>query len=687
MDSARLRRGGVLFALTVVYYLAGRFGLSLATVHQSATAVWPPTGIALAACLFLGTRVWPAIFAGAFLVNITTSHSVPASLLIASGNTLEALSGAWLVRRTGGGVEAFETAPGILAYAVSVVAASTIAATIGVAALLMTGLASRTDAVLIWLTWWLGDASGALIITPAIAFWIRTFAKWTWQKIAAAALALIVIVSITYTIFAGSIAARRLPLGFLIFPSLLWIALRFGPRETATAIIVISGIAVRGTIHGFGPFARNGANESMLLLQAFLGVTSVAALALASETARRRSSEAEVRRFNDELTARVEARTEDLERLHGRLVEAQHVAHIGSWEWDVPSNVVWWSEEMYRMYGLEVGTPVNYETFLDRVHPEDRPAIHATIWRSLQTNDPFSFEHRIVRPDGSVRVLSAHGRVATDQQGGVVRMMGIGHDVTDRKKAEEERMELLREQGARREAEEASRIKDQFLATLSHELRTPLNAILGWAQLLRDAGNDRLRQKAIDAIMRNVSIQAQLVSDILDVARIRSGTLQIEPQALSLTDVISGALDIIKPLLTTKNIQVSVSIAPQAEVVSADPQRLRQVFWNLLSNAAKFTSERGHVAVAADVTGDGIQITVTDDGPGIDEEFLPHVFEEFRQADGSLTRKYGGLGLGLAISHHLIRLHNGTITAGNRPEGGAVFTVNLPAAAAATHEV
>ena len=520
-----------------------------------------------------------------------------------------------------------------------------------------------------------------LILTPFFVFWARTpMNRWPWQRWAEAIAALAVVAAVGYVVFAGPVALRNYPLTFLPFPPLLWIAIRFPPRETTTAIVGLSLMAVVGTFNRIGPFGRGTLNESILLLQAFLGVMSVASLALAAESSRRRAIEAEVLHLNVDLTERVTARTEELQRLHGRLVEAQHVAHVGSWEWDIRQNAVWWSEELYRIYGLPMGTPVAYEEFLDLVYPDDRAMVATIIRRSLETIEPFAFEHRIVRAEGAIRTVSAQGRVVTSPDGTPVRMMGTSHDITDRKEAEEKRLELLREQAARREAEESNRMKDHFLATLSHELRTPLNAVLGWAQILRNAPSDeRLRGRAIDAISRNVSVQAQLVSDILDVARIRAGALRIEPHALTLTKVLNAALEIVTPMMASKQIEVTISVSPDADVIVGDEHRLQQVFWNLLSNAAKFAPVRGHVRISGSVCGDSVEVTVEDDGPGIDQAFLPHVFEQFRQADGSLTREHGGLGLGLAISYHLVQMHNGAMTAANRPQGGAIFTVRLPA--------
>ncbi|MGH9307904.1 MAG: sensor histidine kinase, partial [Vicinamibacterales bacterium] len=213
-----------------------------------------------------------------------------------------------------------------------------------------------------------------------------------------------------------------------------------------------------------------------------------------------------------------------------------------------------------------------------------------------------------------------------------------------------------------------------------HELRTPLNAIVGWAEILRKQElDDALRHRAIEAIHRNVTIQAQLVSDILDVARMRSGRLSIDPQPTRLRGIVDAAVEVMRPVIAEKRISVTVDI-PDDAVVRADAHRLKQVCWNMLSNAAKFVPPGGRIAVGGAPEGETVRLTIEDDGPGIPEAFLPHIFEQFSQADPSLTRQHGGLGLGLAITHTLVRLHGGSITAANRPAGGAIFTVRLPAA-------
>lgn len=264
--------------------------------------------------------------------------------------------------------------------------------------------------------------------------------------------------------------------------------------------------------------------------------------------------------------------------------------------------------------------------------------------------------------------------------GELIGHVGTVRDVTDRKQAEEERGRLLREQVARQEAERANRMKDEFLAILSHELRTPLNAILGWAKLLRTKKFDQATiEKALETIERNAKSQAQLIEDILDVSRILRGKLNLNFRLINLEPVIESALEALRPVADAKSLTLKTSCSPNAGKVQGDTGRLQQIVWNLLSNAIKFTPEGGKVEVRLEAAGDSVQVEVIDTGIGIKPEFLPYVFDRFRQADSTTTRSYGGLGLGLAIVRHLVELHGGKVKADNNPDGvGAKFTVLLP---------
>ena len=260
-------------------------------------------------------------------------------------------------------------------------------------------------------------------------------------------------------------------------------------------------------------------------------------------------------------------------------------------------------------------------------------------------------------------------------------------EIAERKQAEEERAQLLvREQAARAEAEQANRTKDEFLATLSHELRTPLSAILGWSHLVRSGKLDESQMsRAFETIERNARSQSQLIDDLLDVSRIITGKLQIEPRPVDLCGVIEAASDAVRPALEAKAIKFEAVMNSENCFVLGDPTRLQQIFWNLFSNAVKFTPEGGHVRVEIKHVDSAIRVSVSDTGVGITPEFLPYIFDRFRQADGSTTRIHGGLGLGLSIVKHLVQLHQGSVVVESPgKDHGSTFTVALPQASAAS---
>ena len=289
-------------------------------------------------------------------------------------------------------------------------------------------------------------------------------------------------------------------------------------------------------------------------------------------------------------------------------------------------------------------------------------------------------EERYVRPDGTADWLRWEVRPWQNAQGEIAGVIIFTEIITGRKRAEAEREALLaREREARRQAEEANRLKDEFLATLSHELRTPLTSILGWSRLLNTGLDERMRGRAAETIERNARAQAQLIDDLLDVSRIITGKLRLNTRPVELAPVIEAAADAVRPAAAAKGVTLRVLLDPPAGPVPGDPDRLQQVFWNLFSNAIKFTPAGGRVEARLTHAGGHAEVTVTDTGEGIAPEFLPHVFERFRQADGAITRRHGGLGLGLAIVRHLVELHGGTVRVESEGEGrGATFALRLP---------
>jgi signal transduction histidine kinase len=268
-----------------------------------------------------------------------------------------------------------------------------------------------------------------------------------------------------------------------------------------------------------------------------------------------------------------------------------------------------------------------------------------------------------------------------DEHSVVVRGVVVGQDVTEPRLTDELACVACSEQKLRVQAEEANRLKDEFLAVISHELRTPLNAIVGWTTILRSGKADQqLFDKGLEVIQRNALLQNRMIEELLDVSRTVAGKIVLDNQLLEMASIIGDAVNSIRPVADAKHITISTEIHPDVGRLSGDADRLQQVVGNLLSNSVKFTPEGGHITVTAGRVGDEIELSVRDTGSGIDPAFLPHVFERFRQA-GAPGRSGGGLGLGLAIVRHLVELHGGSVTAYSEGIGlGAVFTVRFPSA-------
>ncbi|HYJ87608.1 MAG TPA: PAS domain S-box protein [Pyrinomonadaceae bacterium] len=309
------------------------------------------------------------------------------------------------------------------------------------------------------------------------------------------------------------------------------------------------------------------------------------------------------------------------------------------------------------------------------------PGVIHDILKRLQAGEVLkNYEAQLRCKDGSIKDARINSSAYFENET-FIHTRCFTHDNTERKRAQRESEELFkRERAARAEAEKANRLKDEFLATLSHELRTPLNAVIGWSRMLNSGRLDSdSSNHALEVIERNAWAQKQIIEDILDVSRVITGKLQLNLGPVDLVAVVDAALDAMRPALEAKDIKIETIIDASLRMVSGDADRLQQVVWNVLSNAAKFTPAGGQVEICVSQGTTHVLVQVKDSGPGIDPAFLPHVFERFRQADGSTTRTHGGLGLGLAIVRHLVELHGGTITVENRDDGpGASFTIRLP---------
>ncbi len=319
--------------------------------------------------------------------------------------------------------------------------------------------------------------------------------------------------------------------------------------------------------------------------------------------------------------------------------------------------------------------------WLDAVHADERELVQVARKQSLVACAAFEHDVRLRRPDGRYSWTSMRGTPVIDASGAVREWVGMVTDISERRRVDEERQQLLeREQLARDQAETANRMKDEFIAVLSHERRTPLSAIMGWAEALRAGGLDHADQaRALDTIVRSAKNQAQLVEDVLDVSRIIAGKLRLQMRSVELAEVVRAAVDTLRPAAESKDILLQVSVDPGAGQVSGDPDRLQQVVWNLLSNAIKFTPRAGRIEIKVERRAEQACVIVRDTGKGIRPEFMPYVFDRFRQADASITRTSGGLGLGLSIVRQLVEMHGGSVSAVSEGEDqGATFTVALP---------
>lgn len=666
--------------LAIVYFAAAEFGLTLASVHINVSPVWPPTGVAIAALLILGRLFWPAILVGALGANLLTPVPILSAVGIAAGNTLEALTAWYLLARHGWTNKQLESTRGVMRFVLfAVILSPAVSATIGDLSLCLGGAARWANFPKLWITWWLGDGFGALVIAPFILSWTtRSRTPPRSRVISEGSLILVLLFITAMIVFGGWLPGRMrdYPIEHLCVPFLVWAALRLDQRLLCTAILLLSGVAVWGTSVGRGPFIQGSPNESLLLLQLFIGVSTLLAMLLYAVISERKKVEADKTSLNAELQV-------------NRQRIADIVSHVPGvvWEaWGEPDattqRINFVSSHVEKMLGYTENEWLSTPNFwLNIVHPDDRERAAREALQKFASGQGGVSRFRWMARDGREVWVEAHSVVVNDEMGQPVGMRGVTMDVTSAIRAEQERIELLnREREARALAEDASRLKDEFLANTSHELRTPLTAIVGWIRLVRSGRLDeKTSEHAFKVIEQNAWSQTRIVEDMLDVSRIITGKLNLTFVPCDLLPVITAAIDAVHPAAEAKGIRILTWFESSNLIVNGDADRLQQVVWNLLSNAVKFTPDGGQVDVSVAKDDSYAKIMIADTGIGIEPEFLPHVFERFTQADRSTTRKYGGLGLGLAIVRHFVELHGGKVEAQNRNEQtGTVFTVSLP---------
>ena len=427
-------------SLAAVYFFAAKFGLGLNAVSGFAAPVWPPTGIAIASLLIFGIELWPGILLGAFAVNLYTgiSHglqietAIVSSIGIGIGNALEGFLGSYALRRVGF-IRSFERLKNALWFILlTSLAATAVSATLGVTSLLLTKVIDSSAYSGTWIAWWVGDVLGALVVAPLLVTWSTPPRRYFGLSKAVEAAILFSVTTVVglfvfMNLFHLSLSIATVT--YLIFPPLIWAAVRFDQYGGTLGVFIVSILAIFGTASQLGPFASSDLSQSLILLQSFIATVAITTLIIGAVIAERERDEAEIKNLSEGLEEKVRERS-------SALIEAQTISSIGSWEWDIPTDVVEWSNQMYKTYNLKPGRDeITYEKFLDMVHPDDRARVKEIVDGAFKSHEPFEFYHRIVRSDGLVRTLQARGQVVTDKSGVAVRMYGTAQDVTEEKAA------------------------------------------------------------------------------------------------------------------------------------------------------------------------------------------------------------------------------------------------------------
>jgi PAS domain S-box-containing protein len=337
-----------------------------------------------------------------------------------------------------------------------------------------------------------------------------------------------------------------------------------------------------------------------------------------------------------------------------------------------------WTDFRGRPMEAEIGS-----AWATGLHPDDAPGCQSAYATAFDQRAPFTAEYRLQRADGEYRWLFDTGAPIRDEEGRFIGYVGSSIDITQRKEAEREREALLAaERTARTEAERANSLKDEFLGILSHELRTPLNAVLGWVHLMRTSTPSAEQlARGLTVIERNARLQSRMVEDLLDMSGVMAGKMRLEKRRVPIARVVDAVAESLQPAFADKGVNLRRGPADDGAEVDGDPNRLHQIIWNLLSNALKFTPAGGQVTIEVQPHDRHVRIAVADNGPGIAADFLPFVFDRFRQGDQSTRRSHGGLGIGLALVKSLAEMHGGRVTAASDGPGrGAMFSVILPLA-------
>jgi signal transduction histidine kinase/integral membrane sensor domain MASE1 len=649
-------------ALAAVYVAAAKLGIELPVAHGVITPVWAPTGIALAVLFVFGIRLWPGVALGAFIANATSDVSIGIAAGIAIGNTLEAVVGAWLLKKSG-----FDERMGrvrdVIALVAAAVASTTISATNGITTLWLGDVITLSAYWSDWFLWWFGDAMGDLLVAPALFVWFahargRMRTKTGIEAWAAAG----AIAATSLVVFLGG--RWRYP--YLLFPLLMWAALRFRQLGSATAMLIVGGIGIWGTVEGSIAIGGASATQSVQILQGLVAVVGVSLYVVAASVSER------------------DAARRSLEKANAGLADAQVLAHIGSWEWDIAQNRVSWSDEMYRIYGYDGKQEgLTFERALERVAPDDVVKIENNVKEALASGrdqELAPIQYRVIWPDGSEHVLRGKG-VVSFEASRPARMVGTVEDVTEAVVAEKAITQALeRERTAVAQLRELDHAKNTFISAIAHDLRSPLAAIAGLSRSLMQLlhlPEDQIID-ILDKIGKNALRAAKIVADLLDVDRLSRGAIKPSRTATDVSDILIQAAG----ALASEERQVHIE-APSG-TAWIDQGLVRSIVDNLLINAVSHTPPDTEIWIKLAIEPDSVVIAVEDAGRGVPDEYKASIFEAFQRGS---SEPVGGTGLGLYLVAQFARLHDGKAWVEDRPGGGAIFKVLLPSRPESTSEL